>query len=112
MSRSRLPREALLIALFDACWCVGGIWVYGVPALGVSLLLRWLSFDVAWWAVPLALPLAWILFLIGAILCAGALRLVLPRPRKGTSTVFVGKPFAAFLAGPDNVAPWLVISGW
>ncbi len=107
MSRSRLPRETLLIALFDAAWCLGAVWVYGVPALGIVVLLRWLSFNLAWWTVPLAMPIAWLLFLAGAIVCAGALRRVLPRPRKGTSTVFVGRPFAAFLAswGLENYFP-------
>ncbi len=107
MSRSRPPRETLLIALFDVCWCLGAIWVYGVPSLGIIVLLRTLSFNVGWWAVPLAFPLAWLLFLTGTILCAGALRMVLPRPRRGTSKVFVGRDFAAFLGtwGLENYFP-------
>ena len=91
------PRETLLIGLFDICWCIGLVWVWGVPALGVGALLRWLGTTVGWWSFFLALPLAYLLFLLGASLAAGVLRLLLPRPRAGTSVVFVGRDFAAFL---------------
>ncbi len=104
---SSRPREAKLIWLFDFLWCVGAIWVYGGPALGVTALLRLLGLHVGWWAVPLALPVAYLLFLMGMCLAAGVLRLVLPRPKPGTSKVFVGRQFAAFLVswGLENYFP-------
>ena len=94
---SSRPREAKLIGLFDVVWCIGAIWVYGGPALGVSALLRLLWIHVGWWAVPPLLPVAYLLFLAGACIAVGVLRVILPRPRPGTSKVFVGRDFAAFL---------------
>jgi len=94
---SSRPREAKLIWLFDIAWCIGAIWVYGGPALGVTALLRLLWVHVGWWAVPPVLPVAYLMFLAGACIAVGVLRLVLPSPRPGTSKVFVGREFAAFL---------------
>ena len=107
MSRARPPRETFLISLFDVCWCLGAVWVDGPPCLGVAALLRLLWLHVDWWAVALALPVGYLLFLVGAILCAGVLRLFLPSPKPGMSRVFVGRPFAAFLAswGLENYFP-------
>jgi len=93
----RVPREAPLIGLFDVCWCVGALWVWGVPAVGVGAILRWFGIHVGWWAFFLVLPLCYLLFLLGASLAAGVLRALLPRPKPGISTVFVGREFAAFL---------------
>jgi len=96
-SPGRLPRETLLILLFDVLWCVGLVWVWGVPAVTAGAILRLAGLYVGWWALFLALPVAWLVFLLGASLAAGVLRLVLPRPRQGISPVFVGRAFAAFL---------------
>jgi len=102
VSRRRLPssgtpREALLIWLFDLLWVAGAIWVYGVPALGVLYLEYLILLHLPDVLAALFLPVAYVLFLVGMILCAGLLRAVLPKPRPGMSRVFVGRDFAAFL---------------
>lgn len=95
--RGGTPREALLIWLFDVLWVLGLVWVWGLPALGVLYLEYLVLLHLPDWIAALTLPLAYLLFLVGMILAAGVLRLALPKPRPGMSTVFVGRDFAAFL---------------
>ncbi len=107
MSGTRLPRESLLIGLFDVCWCLGAVWVYGPPAVGVATLLRLAWIHTGWWAAALLAPVGYLLFLLGTIAMVGWLRLLLPWPRQGMSRVFRGRAFAAFLVswGLENYFP-------
>lgn len=86
------------ILLFDVAWVLGAIWVYGVAGVAPALLL-----SQAWRVggpvlFAFAMPVAWLLFLLGVIGAIAVAAALLPRETPGLKPVFQGREFAAFLA--------------
>jgi acetyltransferase-like isoleucine patch superfamily enzyme len=86
-----------MILAFDALWILGGIPVYGVPAVAAAGVFQLAASTVSWPAAALVAPLAYFAFLFVLVGTVGIVRKLLPRERPGTSRVFVDREFFAFL---------------
>jgi acetyltransferase-like isoleucine patch superfamily enzyme len=85
-----------MILLFDLIWWLGAIPVWGIPgAAAVGLLAAAWPLLGPW--TGLLLPVAYGVFLLVLVLVLGALSLVVPKEREGTSRVFVDREFFWFL---------------
>jgi hypothetical protein len=86
-----------MILAFDVLWILGGVVVYGVPAVAASWVFGLVAPSVGWPTAALAAPFAYFAFLFVLVGTVGLVRRVLPRERPGTSRVFVDREFFAFL---------------
>lgn len=99
--------EGRMILLFDLLWILGAVPAYGVPSMAAASVLWWGWHLGGWFGAAFVAPLAYVAFLVGLVAAVGLLSNALPRPRPGTSRVFVDRDFFAFLMqwGVENYVP-------
>ncbi|MEE2829332.1 MAG: hypothetical protein VX498_09100 [Myxococcota bacterium] len=97
---------------FDLLWLVGLGVAWGPAGAAAGLLLQGAGDAVGWPRAFLALPFAYLVFLLGVVVTVGAVACLVPKPREGSSRVFRDWNFFLFLVhwGLESYLPRPLIS--